>query len=640
MSIMENTSYINQILQSYFPIIYFNPIIINNETNLIIIIKNKLDQLCLELQINKTLPDILLIKNIKKCDDPQNIEETMAGIGSGKYLLHCIELLAKDLHINKIIIDNDASVINIRCKDKSFVFSLKYLYLFSFGYTWYGKYGFKLKYQSDLFIESIHEFINQPFTHPEPSAPNNRFLFWKTSSPQNIKVKEYFQNMLMDIQKKTREHKCTNKKDMIDLEQSNAVLQHYIQLWNQFISSKKINDDGPYIKDFLFENAHSMGGSSAKSNVANAERCKTINRGGVSKKRMVQSKMKSSKRKTNKKSKKIRKTPEIKKKQKGGEPPNIYWVNNDSQCFDQITEPAIDYNYIYIAIGAKDNNSNIENLPGYGNKGPCELIPSFLEEYLLFEKDKNKDGTSDPPKLLIVIIDEFNAEDQKAHNIAVLNERCIELNNQNPLCKIDIYVINKLFDGTLSAEILDYLNKSTSLPEPMQPLQEPMQPLDTIKRQHTRDNLWICNYVHFYGPNPREEQIENHVSQLCVDIAKANNNELINNVYKWLGKLSPNVLCSQVKYDGLKFKYYRLDKTPNKENVIKTMKLLLNTINIITICTSNIVYDDETKQMHNEWDYYKLGMLPENRLLDYQYDQIYDILFNDYTRFLNRKQPR
>jgi hypothetical protein len=75
------------------------------------------------------------------------------------------------------------------------------------------------------------------------------------------------------------------------------------------------------------------------------------------------------------------------------------------------------------------------------------------------------------------------------------------------------------------------------------------------------------------------------------------------------------------------FKYYRLDKTPDKENVIKTMKRLLDTIDIITICTSNILYDDVNKQMHHDWNY---------QLENNQYDQIYDTLFEDYTRFVNR----
>lgn len=650
MSIIENGN-INQILQSYFPNIFFNHVIINNETQIIIRITNIANQLCLELEINKTMPEVLVIKHIKKCDNENpDPEESMTGIGSGKYLLHCIELLAKDLHINKIIIDNDASVINIRCKDKSFVFSLKYLYLFSFGYTWYGKYGFKLKYQSDLFIESIHEFINQPFTDPT-SRP---FLTLRPSLSKNvnIKVNDYFQHMLKDIQKRTKENKCITRKDSIDLERYYTILQHYIQLWNQFISNKQINDDGPYIKMI-------NGGTLNANNKTN--KTKT-------------NKTKTNTRKTNNRKTKrnIRNKSKPKLEQRGGEKTkipgissNIYWVT-DSQYFDQITEPAINYNYIYIAIGAKDNNSMIRPIPGYGNKGSCELIPHFLEEYLLFEKERDIISN---PKLLIVIIDEFNVESEKNNNIHILHNRCIELNKQNPLCKIDIYVINKLFDKSLSNEMLDYLNKPQppllpqqlpqpppllpeqallqdplllpqQLPEPLPLLpQDPLlpqpQPLpqEPTKRQHTRDNLWICNYVHFYNPNSLDEKIEGDVSKLCIEIADANNGELQRNVYKWLGKYSPDLLCLQKKHDILvTFLFYKLPRSriTNKEKIdfVQKRTPLLSTINIINICYSNIIYDDANNNMYYEWDV---------DINNHHYEKIYSILFEPYYHFINQR---
>jgi hypothetical protein len=234
MSILDDFSIINRLLSSYFPSELFK-VHIRGDSQINIFVENTEDKKCLELNINKSVPNILLIKNLQKCDSNDT-----RGIGSGKYLLDAIGLFALDLGMTEIMIDMDASSLYISCNNKNFNFSLKHLYLFSLGNTWYGKYGFNLKYNSDIFLHTVNEFINQPFIDIKKNTIQNFF-----KPKKQILIKDYFKNMLDDIQRLTHNKTCINQADESILENYHKVLQHYIGLFDRI---NEINYDGPYIK--------------------------------------------------------------------------------------------------------------------------------------------------------------------------------------------------------------------------------------------------------------------------------------------------------------------------------------------------------------------------------------------------------
>jgi hypothetical protein len=144
------------------------------------------------------------------------------------------------IDMTEIMIDMDASSLYISCNNKNYDFSLKNLYLFSSGNTWYGKYGFNLKYKSEKFLHIVNEFINQPFIDIKKNTVQNFFKSKKT-----ILIKDYFKNMLEHIQRLTQNKICINTADDAVLENYYRILQHYIGLFDKI---NNINYDGPYIK--------------------------------------------------------------------------------------------------------------------------------------------------------------------------------------------------------------------------------------------------------------------------------------------------------------------------------------------------------------------------------------------------------
>jgi len=205
---IENT------LKSYFPDIYFTTSVLQSGEITTLSVQNKESKLCLEIVINANAPDVLTVKQIKKCNI--KIDEP----GTGTYILSCIENIAHDLKIKKIVIDTDVSSINIECGKKDFSFSLKYLFLFSTGKTWYGKHGFNLQYNSENFNRDMQKFISQEFI----------------SSSQSILVKDYFENMRENLK---------HEKNCVIIQKYYNDLQKYITLWKSEFNYK---DDGPYVK--------------------------------------------------------------------------------------------------------------------------------------------------------------------------------------------------------------------------------------------------------------------------------------------------------------------------------------------------------------------------------------------------------
>ena len=234
MSILDNFDSITRVINSYFPSELFK-VRITGDSQINIFVENIEDNKCIELVINKAVPTILLIKDLQKCDTIEAI-----GVGNGTYLLKSIEHLAYDLGMNEIMIDMDASSLYIRCNNKNYDFSLKNLYLFSSGNTWYGKYGFNLKYKSDRFLHTVNEFINQPFVDIKKNTVQNFF-----KPKKQILIKDYFKNMLSDLQRLTRNKTCINSHDDTILVNYHRVLQHYIELFDRI---NRVNYDGPYIK--------------------------------------------------------------------------------------------------------------------------------------------------------------------------------------------------------------------------------------------------------------------------------------------------------------------------------------------------------------------------------------------------------
>jgi hypothetical protein len=234
MSILDDLDSIIRVINSYFPSELFK-VRVTGDSQINIFVENIEDNKCIELVINKAVPTVLLIKDLQKCDTNDT-----PGIGSGKYLLKSIEHLAYDLEMTEIIIDMDASSLYIKCNNKNYDFSLKNLYLFSSGNTWYGKYGFNLKYKSDKFLHNVNEFINQPFMDIKKNTVQNFF-----KPKKQILIKDYFKNMLDDIQRLTRNKTCINSSDDAVLENYYRVLQHYTSLFDRI---NNINYDGPYIK--------------------------------------------------------------------------------------------------------------------------------------------------------------------------------------------------------------------------------------------------------------------------------------------------------------------------------------------------------------------------------------------------------
>ena len=253
MSILHDFDSIIRIINAYFPSELFK-VRINGDSQINIFIENIEDNKCIELVINKAVPTILLIKDLQKCDTTDT-----RGIGSGKYLLKSIEHLAYDLGMTEIMIDMDASSLYISCNNKNYDFSLKNLYLFSSGNTWYGKYGFSLKYKSDKFLHTVNEFINQPFIDIKKNSVQNFF-----KPKKQILIKDYFKNMLDDIQRLTRNKRCINPADDVILANYHRVLEHYIGLFDRI---NTINYDGPYIK--LIQR-----GGTKKSRINNKKRTK------------------------------------------------------------------------------------------------------------------------------------------------------------------------------------------------------------------------------------------------------------------------------------------------------------------------------------------------------------------------------
>ena len=239
MSTIDYFESITRVINSYFPSELFK-VNVNGDSIINILIENKEDKKCLELIINKSVPTILLIKDLQKCDTIEAI-----GVGNGTYLLKGIEHIAYDLGMTKIMIDMDASSLYIKCNNKNYDFSLRNLYLFSSGNTWYGKYGFNLKYKSDEFLHIVNEFINQTFIDMKKNTVQNFF-----KPKKQILIKDYFKNMLSDLQRLTRNKTCINHADDAILENYHRALQHYIGLFDRI---NRVNYDGPYIKNIQIE---------------------------------------------------------------------------------------------------------------------------------------------------------------------------------------------------------------------------------------------------------------------------------------------------------------------------------------------------------------------------------------------------
>ena len=238
MSILDDFDSITRVINSYFPSELFK-VRVNGDSQINIFVENIENNKCIELTINKAVPTVLLIKDLQKCDTIEAI-----GVGNGTYLLKGIEHIAYDLGMSKIMIDMDASSLYIKCNNKFYNFSLRNLYLFSSGNTWYGKYGYKLKYNSDEFLHNINEFINQPFIDIKQKTFQTTIKqYFKPR--ETILIKDYFTNMLADIQRLTHNKMCINPEDDSKLENYHRVLQHYI---NMFDRINFINYDGPYIK--------------------------------------------------------------------------------------------------------------------------------------------------------------------------------------------------------------------------------------------------------------------------------------------------------------------------------------------------------------------------------------------------------
>jgi hypothetical protein len=238
MNILNDSASIIRVVNSYFPSELFK-ISVKIEPQISIFIKNNEDEKCLELIINKSVPNILLIKDLQKCNTKGDMT-----VGNGKYLLQSIEHIAYDLGMTEVMIDMDASLLYIKCNNKFYNFSLKNLYLFSSGNTWYGKYGYKLKYNSEEFLHNVNEFINQPFIDiKQKSFQSTIKQYFKPK--ETILIKDYFTNMLTDIQRLTHNKICINTEQDSTLENYHRVLQHYT---NMFDRINFINYDGPYIK--------------------------------------------------------------------------------------------------------------------------------------------------------------------------------------------------------------------------------------------------------------------------------------------------------------------------------------------------------------------------------------------------------
>ena len=253
MSILDDFDSITRVINSYFPSELFK-VRVNGDSQINIFVENIENNKCIELTINKAVPTVLLIKDLQKCDTIEAI-----GVGNGTYLLKGIEHIADDLGMSKIMIDMDASSLYINCNNKNYDFSLRNLYLFSSGNTWYGKYGFNLKYKSDEFLHIVNEFINQPFIDIKKNTVQNFF-----KPKKQILIKDYFKNMLSDLQRLTRNKTCINSADDTILSNYHRVLQHYIRLFDRI---NNINYDGPYIK-----NIHIEKGGTKKSRMSITQR--------------------------------------------------------------------------------------------------------------------------------------------------------------------------------------------------------------------------------------------------------------------------------------------------------------------------------------------------------------------------------
>jgi hypothetical protein len=243
-NILDDHSEMRYIIQSHLPTDF--QINITGKESIHIFVENAENNKCFELHINKSVPDSLLIKDLQKCG-------TDIGIGSGNYLLQKIEQIANNLGIRKIIIDMDASVLYINCNSKKYSFSLRNLYLFAYGNTWYGKNGFNLQYNSDKFLKYVDEFINQPFIDIAKKSFSLFSLFSRNTTP--ILIREYFIRMISDLRQLTRNKMCINDSDSVVLEKYQNVLKHYTRL---FEDNLQFNYDGPYVK-YLPEIPNALG---------------------------------------------------------------------------------------------------------------------------------------------------------------------------------------------------------------------------------------------------------------------------------------------------------------------------------------------------------------------------------------------
>ena len=156
------------------------------------------------------------------------------------------------------------------------------------------------------------------------------------------------------------------------------------------------------------------------------------------------------------------------------------------------------YNYVYISIGSKHNKDCLNDVNGcsYSN-AYLQMLPEFLY---------NK---QDDEKILIIIFDHFETENNLNKNKMILNERIGK--------NMDIVVMNALCNAEILKRFIPF-----------------MFTLITEKEIEPQ-KIMICNYVKFANVPNQTENLHQHVVYNHISNELHKYPDYIDSFYQWFG---------------------------------------------------------------------------------------------------------
>lgn len=212
-----------------------------------------------------------------------------------------------------------------------------------------------------------------------------------------------------------------------------------------------------------------------------------------------------------------------------------------------------EYGTIYVGVGAKYTP---DNYPIANNTGPYQLVPDFTLFFL-------PETTTLNSRVLIIIIDKFD-ETELALNIRKIESRIDEFNN------IDYVIINSIYNKSINDQMIQLINTVN------------MDSQDII----------IADFIYYFSPNEQDMANREYLDTLFNILLKSLTEKVnvkdamylpkTKNIYKWIGKIKPNLIVTFPFYDLISGKLItEREKDPYYS---KTLQTLINkySISIIT----------------------------------------------------------